>query len=123
VSGGVWHGVAFHDQVLSVCIVGTVLRALPVMWSYAFEVLEEPAISQADAGYPVAEFSGEEALRACVVWCPKWVGVWRVWSFVEIPQGVLLDVRAYCWFCRSCQLVCVLNEWEDVVEYSIDLEM
>jgi len=49
--------------------------------------------------------------------------VWRVWSFVEILQGVLLDIRLYCWFCRSCRLGCILNEWEDVVEYSIDLEV
>jgi len=119
----VWNGIAFYDQVLSVCIICAAPRALPVVSPYAFEVLGEPAISQANAGYPVAESSGEEALHAWIVWCPRWVGVWWVWSFVEILQGVLLDVCAYCWLCRSCRLGCVLNEWEDVVEYSIDLEM
>jgi len=71
----------------------------------------------------VAESLGEEALRACIVWCPRWVSVWRVWSFVEILHVVLLDVRAYCCFCQSCRLGRVLNEWEDVVEYSINLEV
>jgi len=80
-------------------------------------------MSQADAGYPVAESSGEKALRACIVWCPGWVGVWGVRSLVEILQVVLLDVRTYCWFCWSYWLSCVLNEWEDIVEYSIDLEV
>ena len=69
-NGGVWHGVVPHDQVLSVCIIGTAPQALPIVSSYAFEVLGEPAMSQANAGYPVAEFSMEEALRAYIVWCP-----------------------------------------------------
>jgi len=75
VSSGAWHGIAFHDQVLSVYVIGTVLRALPVVSPYAFEVMGELAMAQADAGYPVAESLGEEALRACIVWCPRWVGV------------------------------------------------
>ena len=95
-----WPGVAFYDQVLSVCIIGTAPWALPVMSSYVLEVLGDPSMSQVDAGYPVAESSGEEALRACIVWCSGWVGVRGVWSSLEILQGVLLDVRAYCWFCR-----------------------
>jgi len=49
--------------------------------------------------------------------------VWRVWSFVEILQGVLLDIRTYWWFCQSCRLSHVLNKWDDIVEYSIDLEV
>jgi len=119
----VWHGVAFHDHVLSVCIFGLAAWAFPVVSSYVLEVVGEPAVSQADAGYPVAESSGEEALRACVVGCLRGVCVWWVWSFVKILQGVLLDVCVYCAFCRSCWLGCVLNEREDIIEYSIDLEV
>jgi len=47
----------------------------------------------------------------------------RVCSSVEILQGLLLDVCGYSVFCRSCWLACILNEWEDTVEYSIDLEV
>jgi len=86
----VWHGVAFHDEVLSVCIVGTAPRALPVVSSYAFEVLGEPPMSQADAGYPVAESSGEEALYACIVWCPRWVGVWGVVRNLCFPGFLIM---------------------------------
>ena len=77
----------------------------------------------ADAGYPVAESSGEETFRACVVWCPGWVGVLGIWSSVEILQGVLLDERWYCGFRGSSWLFCIFNEWEDIVEYSVDLEV
>jgi len=71
----------------------------------------------------VAESSREEALRTCVAWSLGWVCVWWVWSFVEILQGVLLDICVYCGFCRSCRLGRVLNEWEDIIEYPIDLEV
>jgi len=49
--------------------------------------------------------------------------VWGVWSLVEILQGLLLDERSPCRFRRSSWLFCILNEWEDIVEYSIDLEV
>jgi len=91
------HGIALHDQVLSVCVIGAAPRTLFVVSSYALQVMGEPAMSQADAGYPVAESSGQEALRACIVWCLGWVSVWGVRSLVEILQSVLLDVRAHCW--------------------------
>jgi len=45
-------------------------------------------MSQAEAGYPVADSSREDARCACIVWCHRWVGVWGVCSFVEIRQGV-----------------------------------
>jgi len=61
-----WHGIAFHDQVLSVCVIGTAPRAFSIVSSYALEVLWELAMSQGDAGYPVAESSGEEAFPACI---------------------------------------------------------
>ena len=49
--------------------------------------------------------------------------MWWVWPFVEVLQGILLDIRPYCKFYQLCQLGCVLNEWEDIVVYSIDLEV
>ena len=118
-----WHGVTFHDHVLSVHVFGPTPWAFPIVLPYTFEVVWEPAMSQVDTGYPVAESSREEAFRACVVWCLRCVGVWGVWSSVEILQGVLLDESSYCGFRRSGWLFCVLNEWGDIVEYSINLEV
>ena len=69
----------------------------------------------------MAESSGEEALRTCVAWYLGWVHVCWVWPFVEIVQGVLLDVRAYCGFCQSCRQGRVLNERKNIGEYCIDL--
>jgi len=71
----------------------------------------------------VAESSWEEALRACVVWCPGWVCLWGVCFSVEILLGVLLDERSYCGFRGSSWLFCILNEWENMVEYSVDFEV
>ena len=93
-----WHGITFHDHVVSVRVFGLTLWAFPIVSPYTFEVMWELAVSQADAGYPVAESSREEAFRACVVWCPRWVGVWGVWSSVEILQHVLLDESSYSGF-------------------------
>jgi len=69
----------------------------------------------------VAESAGEEALHASVLWCPWWVGVGWVWSVVEVLQCVLLDESLYCGLRWSCGFVGVLNEWQDVVEYSVNL--
>jgi len=108
---------------LLVCIFGPILWAFSVLSFYALEVMGEPAMSQSVDGYPVAESSGEEAFRTCIGWCTRWVTVWEVWSSVEILQSILLDECSYCGFQASSWLFYVLNECEDIVEYSIDLEV
>ena len=65
-----WHSVALHDQVLSVCVVGMAPRVRSIVSAQVFEVLWEPAMSESDTGYPVEESSREMALCACVAWCP-----------------------------------------------------
>ena len=45
VSSRVWHGVAFHDHMLSVCVFGLAPWAFPVVSSYTLEVVREPAMS------------------------------------------------------------------------------
>jgi len=45
VSSRVWHGVAFHDHMLLVCVFGPAPWAFPVVSSYMLEVVRKPAMS------------------------------------------------------------------------------
>jgi len=113
--------VTFHDHVLSICVLRLIPGTFSVMTAETLKVVREPAMSQADASDPVAKSSAKEALRACVFWCPCWIGMRWVWALVEVLQYVLLDEGLYRSLRWSCWFVGVLNEWQDVVVYPVKL--